>query len=78
MKKKTAKKVKMHKFLACACKSQDFTQGQKNFARSHDRMTARFRNSEYCLTKSNRLGLIYKLKKQNSFYPIKQNLILLC
>ena len=30
MKKKNAKKVKMHKFLACACKSQDFAQGQKN------------------------------------------------
>ena len=35
----------MHKFLACICKSQDFAQGQKNFARSHDHTTARFRNS---------------------------------
>ena len=46
MKQKNAKEVKMHKFLACACKSQDFAQGQKNFARSHDHTTARFRNSE--------------------------------
>ena len=45
MKKKTVKKVKMHIFLVCACKSQDFAQSQKKFARSHDRMTARFRNS---------------------------------
>ena len=45
MEKKTAKEVKKHKFLACACKSQDFAQGQKIFARSHDRKTARFRNS---------------------------------
>ena len=45
MKKKTAKEVKMHKFLACSCKSQDFAQGQKNFARSHNRTTARFKNS---------------------------------
>ena len=46
MKKKTAKEVKMHKFLACACKSQDFAQIQKNFARSHDCMTVTFRNSD--------------------------------
>ena len=39
------KDVKMHKFLVCTPKSQDFAQSQKNFARSHDRMTARFRNS---------------------------------
>ena len=30
MKKKTAKDVKMPKFLTCACKSQDFAQCQKN------------------------------------------------
>ena len=35
----------MHIFLVCAGKSQDIAQNQKNFARSHDRMTARFRNS---------------------------------
>ena len=51
MEKKTAKEVKKHKFLACACKSQDFAQGQKNFARSHDRTTARFRNSALTLRK---------------------------
>ena len=45
MKKKTVKKVKMHKFLVCECNSQDFAQGQKKFAWSHNRMTARFRNS---------------------------------
>ena len=37
MKKKLQKEVKMPKFLACACKSQDFAQSQKFFARSHDR-----------------------------------------
>ena len=35
----------MHKFLVCACKSQDFAQSQKIFARSHDRETVTFRNS---------------------------------
>ena len=45
MKKKTAKEVKMHKFLARACKSQDFAQIQKKFAQSHDCMTVTFRNS---------------------------------
>ena len=35
----------MHIFLVCARKSQDIAQSQKIFARSHDRMTARFRNS---------------------------------
>ena len=39
MKKKTVKEVKMHIFLVCACKSQDFAQSQKIFARSHDRET---------------------------------------
>ena len=43
--KKTVKDVKMHKFLVCACKSQDFGQSQTNFARSHDRETLTFRNS---------------------------------
>ena len=37
----------MHIFLVCARKSQDIAQSQKIFARSHDRMTARFRNSAY-------------------------------
>ena len=32
MKKKTEKKVKMHKFLVCAYKSSDFAQGQKKCA----------------------------------------------
>ena len=50
MKKKTAKEVKMHKFLAFACKSQDFAQSQKNFARSHDRETVTFRNSAVLVT----------------------------
>ena len=45
MKKKTAKEVIMHKFLASACKYQYFAQSQKKFARSHDRTTARFKNS---------------------------------
>ena len=41
---KTAKEVKMNEFLNRACKSQDFTQSQKNFARSHDHVTVTFRN----------------------------------
>ena len=36
--------VKMHKFLTRSCKSQDFAQSQKNFARPHDRVTVTFRN----------------------------------
>ena len=43
MKKKNCE-VKIHKFLDCACKSQDFVQSQKNFARSHDHETVTFRN----------------------------------
>ena len=39
----------MHKFLVCACKSQDFAQSQKFFARSHGRLTAHFRNSALAL-----------------------------
>ena len=46
MKKKTVKEVKMHKLLVCACESQDFAQSQKKFARSHDRETVTFRNSD--------------------------------
>ena len=46
MKKKTVKEVKMHNFFICACKSQDFAQSQKKLARSHDRTTAHFRNSD--------------------------------
>ena len=45
MKKKTVKQVKMYFFLVGACKSQDFAQSQKNFARSQDRETMTFRNS---------------------------------
>ena len=35
----------MHKFLACACNSQDFAQGQKKFALSHAHVIVTFRNS---------------------------------
>ena len=42
---KAVKEVNMHKFWVCAYKSQDFAQGQENFARSHDRETVTFRNS---------------------------------
>ena len=35
----------MHEFLVCACKSQDFAQSQKKFARSYDGETVTFRNS---------------------------------
>ena len=43
---KTVKVVKLHKLLVCACKYQDFAQSQKKIARSHDRETVTFRNSE--------------------------------
>ena len=52
MKKKTVKEVKMHIFLVGAVKSQVFAQSQKKFARSHDRETVTFRNSEF---QSNRI-----------------------
>ena len=42
---KTLKDGKMHNFVACACKFQDFVQSQKNCARSHDRTTVTLRNS---------------------------------
>ena len=42
---KTVKEVKMHIFLVCACKYQDFAQNQKKFAQSHGRETVTFRNS---------------------------------
>ena len=45
MKKKTRKKFKMYEFLVCACKSPDFAQSQKNFARSRDHDIVTFRNS---------------------------------
>ena len=45
-KKNTVKEVEMHTFLVCAYKSQDFAQSQKKIARSHDRETVSFRNSE--------------------------------
>ena len=41
----------MHKFIVCACKSQDFAQCQKIFARSHDPETVTFRKSDDILTK---------------------------
>ena len=44
-KKNTLKEVKMHKFLVCAYKYQDFAQSRNNFARSHDRETVTIRNS---------------------------------
>ena len=39
----------MHDFAICACISQDFAQSQKIFARSHDRMTVTFKNSDIVL-----------------------------
>ena len=45
MKKKTLKEIRMHKFLVCAGKSQDFAQSQKSFERLHDCETVTFRNS---------------------------------
>ena len=45
MKKKHVKEVKMHHLLVCSCKSQEFAQSQKKFARSHDHEIVTFRNS---------------------------------
>ena len=42
---KTVKTRLKLKNLVYACKSQDFAQSQKIFARSHDRETVTFRNS---------------------------------
>ena len=42
---KIVKEVKMHKFLVCACKSQDFVQSQNHLARLHDLEALTFRNS---------------------------------
>ena len=46
MEKKTVKEVKIHTFLLCAYKSQNVAQSQENFARSHNRATVIFRNSD--------------------------------
>ena len=54
---KNAKKVKIHKFFVCACKSQDFAQSQKFFARLHDHETVTFKNSG-----QNQLGFNQKHK----------------
>ena len=66
MKKKTVKEIKMHNFLVCACKSQDFAQSQKKIARLHDRETMTYKNSDIvfyyiCCTieKKNIIILIY-------------------
>ena len=37
MRKETLKEAKMHNFLVCACKSQDFAKSQKKIAWSHNR-----------------------------------------
>ena len=42
---KTVKVIKMHQFLVCTYKSQDFAQSLEIFARSHYRVTVTFRNS---------------------------------
>ena len=39
--------VKINIFLDYACKSQDLTQSQENFAQLHDCETVTFRNSDY-------------------------------
>ena len=45
---KTAVEVKIHELLVCACKSEDFVQSLKKFARSHDHETVTFRKSVLC------------------------------
>ena len=41
----TVKEVKIHNFLVCACKYQDFAQSQQNSVRSHNRENVTFRNT---------------------------------
>ena len=55
--KKTVKEVQMQKFSVSSCKSQDFVQSQKNFARSHDHENMTFRNLAYLATTFNSLLL---------------------
>ena len=80
MKKKTVKEVKMHEFLVCAYKCQDFTQSQKFCARSHDLETLTFNNSElvppnisrWKETLLKKLGFCKKYKNcKNIFYFMK-------
>ena len=51
MKNNAVKEVKLCKFVVCLCKSQDFAKSQMIFARSHDRETLTFRNSDCIVTK---------------------------
>ena len=44
---KNVKEVKRHNFVVNSCKSQDFAQSQKYFARLHDHGTVTFRNSDF-------------------------------
>ena len=69
MKKKNIKEVKMPKFLVCAYKSQDFMQSQKLFARSHNRGTVTFRNSDTRhIVKCNLLNALH-LKQTTMWRP---------
>ena len=56
----------MHKLLVCARKSQEFAQSQKKIARSHDRETVTFRNSDYGVVTEIKLGhLALKVNQKN-------------
>ena len=62
MKKETFKKLKMHQFLVCASKSQDFAQSQENFAPSYGRETVTFRNSGPVLVVTTKNNIKYDKK----------------
>ena len=56
----------MHTCLVCAYNSQDFAQTQENVARSHDRETVTFRNSEH-----NARHLLYSKKNTSRGVHLK-------
>ena len=62
----------MHKFLVCVYNSQDFAPTQENFARSHNRDTVTFRNSENILHQNtkNRLSISQSTTLKTILYYI--------
>ena len=73
MKKNTVIEDKMHKFLVCAYKSQDFAQNQKCFALLHDCETVTIRNSAWESFKdSSKISLVNQLTNY-LIYPLQCN-----
>ena len=71
----------MHNFFVCACKSQDLAQSQKKIARSHDRETVSFRNSEQelelgihnSLLHGPRIKYLIEVHSSGNIYIIQEN-----